>query len=371
MKSACIVVFALLADAAFGQYHLYWGDMHGHSALSDGKGSPDDYFTHARDVARLDFAILTDHDFGNGRPEWHLPTNNWTLIQETADGFTVPGRFVAVGGYEWTSQEKYWSGLTNGPSERLFPGLPRHYNHKNVYFPSRVDYLFSAKDPAYHTPDRLAVAVLKHGGLIHNDHPDAAEAGRDQFDYAPAHAAVIANSEIYPDTILYQGKSFPVRGEETLRAFLNRGGRTGFVAGTDSHEGKPAARTAVLARALTRAAIFDALRHRRNYAINHTRIGLDFRINGHFMGEEIELTGKPRIAVEVKGTAPIEEIVIVRNGEVIQSRRPRKPKAAFTYVDRAFAGPSYYYVRVIQTDTDPHGNHSHAWSSPIWVRPNR
>ncbi|MEW6356496.1 MAG: hypothetical protein AB1696_09230 [Planctomycetota bacterium] len=28
----------------------------------------------------------------------------------------------------------------------------------------------------------------------------------------------------------------------------------------------------------------------------------------------------------------------------------------------------YYYVRVTQQDTDEHGNPSHAWSSPIWVK---
>ena len=89
------------------------------------------------------------------------------------------------------------------------------------------------------------------------------------------------------------------------------------------------------------------------------------------MGEEFELKGKPRIVVSVQGSAPIGEIVIVRNGEVIHTLRPQTQNASFTYVDESLAGPNYYYVRVIQTDTDPHGNHSHAWSSPIWVRQKR
>ncbi len=72
--------------------------------------------------------------------------------------------------------------------------------------------------------------------------------------------------------------------------------------------------------------------------------------------------------MNVKGTAPIQEIIIVRNGEVIYAVRPHKQNASFAYMDETFAGPSYYYVRVIQRDTDPYGNHSHAWSSPIWVR---
>ena len=37
----------------------YWGDVHGHTIHSDGKGTVADYFQYARDVAHLDFAIVT------------------------------------------------------------------------------------------------------------------------------------------------------------------------------------------------------------------------------------------------------------------------------------------------------------------------
>ena len=57
------------------------------------------------------------------------------------------------------------------PEEPLFTGPVKYYNHKNVYFPSRVEYLFSAKDPAYNSPNLLAQAVQKVGGLIQNNHP--------------------------------------------------------------------------------------------------------------------------------------------------------------------------------------------------------
>ena len=91
---------------------------------------------------------------------------------------------------------------------------------------------------------------------------------------------------------------------------------------TDTHEGKPAAKTAVLAGELTRPAIFEALRHRRNYAVFNAKIVLDFKIDGHFMGEEIEIQGKPRIAVDVQGTDKIEEVVIVRDGSIIHTVSP-------------------------------------------------
>ena len=46
---------------------LLFGDLHGHSNLSDGTGTPEDYFRYARDVAALDVAALTDHD------HWGIP----------------------------------------------------------------------------------------------------------------------------------------------------------------------------------------------------------------------------------------------------------------------------------------------------------
>jgi hypothetical protein len=173
---------------------------------------------------------------------------------------------------------------------------------------------------------------------------------------------------MWPDTMQYQGKTYTGNSEKILRDFLKRGAKTGFVGSTDTHEGKPAAKTAVLARELTRPAIFDALRQRRNYAVFNARIVLDFTINGRSMGEEIVIEGKPRIVADVKGTDKIEEVVVVRDGSIIHSTSPGTKSVRCDFVDNAFPGNSYYYLRVIQADKDEHGNRSHAWSSPIWVK---
>jgi len=146
------------------------------------------------------------------------------------------------------------------------------------------------------------------------------------------------------------------------------GSKTGLVAGTDTHEGKPAARTAVLAERLTRSALFEALRNRRNYAVTHARIVLDFQINGHRMGEEITTREKPEITVSVTDTAPIAEVEIIRDGSVLHRVTPNAPEVKFTYPDDSFRQSSYYYLRVLQADADEHGNPWRAWSSPIWVK---
>ncbi|MGZ8939072.1 MAG: CehA/McbA family metallohydrolase [Limisphaerales bacterium] len=365
LSGATCVVLAMCSCAP--RHRVLWGDVHGHTKLSDGKGSLDEYFYHARNIAKLDFAIVTDHDFGHEVP-WRMPQAHWDLIQSKADEYTVNGQFIAIAGYEWTSQPKYWRGFTNAASEELFPGPPRYYNHKNVYFQKPVNYLFSAKDPAYMGSDLLAAAVQEAGGLVHNNHPSADLDCREQFNYDGQWFPVIANTEMLPDSIAYQGTNYPVRGEASVRAFLNRGGRTGFVGGSDTHEGRPSARTAVLARALTRRAIFDALRHRRNYAVSHARMELEFKINGHWMGEEITVTGSPRLTVSVHGTTNLAVVEIIRNGVVCHRVSPAGKSLRFTWRDDAFSETAYYYVRVTQNDSDEHGNPSRAWSSPIWVK---
>jgi len=363
-----LCTFTLRDCSLYAQYHVYWGDVHCHTSISDGKGSLDDFFTYARDAAKLNFVIVTDHDFGNA-PPWWMPREAWKLTQDTADRYTMDGEFVAIAGYEWTSQSKYWTGVSeDGVSEHLFPGPPKFYNHKNVYFPSRVEYIFCAQDPACMSPDLLAEVVRKYGGLVHNAHPSAEPEGRDQFDYSSNHYTVISNTEMGADTVRYDGKTYQVNSESIVRDFLNRGGKTGFVKGTDTHEGKSAARTAILAKELTREAIFEALRNRRNYAVSNARIVLGLKINEHDMGEEIEIEDSPHIAVSVKGTDKISEVAIVRDGAILHSIKPGEDVASFEYTDNSFGGNSYYYVRVTQVDTDEHGNRSFAWSSPIWVK---
>ena len=358
----------LAGCAGVEPYHLYFGDVHGHTEISDGKGSVRDYFTYARQVSALDFVVVTDHDFGNAAP-WRMSRETWNDAQAVAEEHTEDGRFIAIAGYEWTPQPKYWDHVDGqGNREAIFEGPPRFFNHKNVYFPSPVDDIFRAKDAAYNSPDRLAAAVGRTGGLIHNNHPAQDLAGRDQWAYTRESGSVIVNTEIGADTVFYQGETYQTGMEQLVRGFLDRGGKTGFVGGTDTHEGTPSARTAIYATELTREGVFEALRNRRNYAVSNARIVLDFRINGHFMGDEIEIDGKPRIRVEVQGTDRITEVAVIKDGLVLVAKGGTGKTVSFEHVDDGFAGAGYYFVRVTQVDLDEHGNPSRAWSSPIWVR---
>jgi len=102
--------------------------------------------------------------------------------------------------------------------------------------------------------------------------------------------------------------------------------------------------------------------------VSNARIVLSFKIDGHEMGEEIETAGKPHISIEVQGTDTMRDVTIIRNGSTLYSLKPGRHRVTFEYTDSTFAEDSYYYLRVVQADTDEYGNPSRAWSSPVWVK---
>ena len=106
--------------------------------------------------------------------------------------------------------------------------------------------------------------------------------------------------------------------------------KVGFVAGSDDHKGRPGASypgsssfgvygglTCVLARALTREGVWEAIKARRCYATSGQRIALNALADGHPMGSEFSTAVSPRIQIVAEGTANIEEICIVRGLETV------------------------------------------------------
>ena len=85
------------------------GEMHGHSNLSDGAPDIDTYFRNIRDLAKLDFAVLTDHDHGGvGAPTlWAGSPSKWDLIRQKTAEYRVEGKFSTLLGYERDSYPFY------------------------------------------------------------------------------------------------------------------------------------------------------------------------------------------------------------------------------------------------------------------------
>ena len=168
-----------------------------------------------------------------------------------------------------------------------------------------------------------------------------------------------------------------VTEEEKINQFLMRGLKLGIVSGSDTHDNRPAnpykepgpsgpgGLTGVWAERLDRPTLFDALFNRRCYATTGVRIIVDFRVNDNWIGSTVE-SDSFTFTADVVGTADIEQVDLVVNGDTARSYTPNRQHVQLEdEVPLRFSpiGANYCYLRVRQQD----GNR--AWTSPIWLEP--
>lgn len=338
--------------------NVYFGDLHVHSEVSGcgrRNGSIDQNLYYSRDIRNLDFYAPGDH-------AEHTNDHNWHTLRMATLKHDRPGEFVPFMGFEWTSE---FDGGGN-----LFRG---HYNPVFRQI-GRGDFYFSASDPRYNTPLELWTALRAAVGgpenvLTFAHHTSRRNAWLSWNYYDPEMAPLIEIAQTrgsYEYDGCFSGLKFHgdcgrVRGH-FIQDGLGRGMRFGLVANGD-HAGRQL--TGVFCSELKRDAVFDALRAKRTFATDGERMFLDVRVDGHFMGEEYKTDKHDReVTVTVKGTLPLAQIDLYRNGRVIRSWYPYQSqdlKAEYADQEPLFRRENYYYVRALQKGG------GQAWSSPTWV----
>jgi len=331
---------------------LYWGDIHAHSEMSDGIGSPESFYWHARNIACLDFTALTDH-------ACYLTDNEWLWMQDLANMYNKPGKFVTFIGYEWSGKEGDRNFYTWRNELPLFRGTDPKTNSLR-----KVWRLIEGMEEE--------VIAIPHHSLENAKW----EYHNPSFERLIEIYSMWGSSET-ADTKLWRMPKYGI----SVRQILSTGSKLGFTAGSDNHDGRAgfsgegayytsiyvplgfrSGLTAVYSNALSRREIFHSLRRRRCYATTGERIIISFQINDLCMGSEGVWDGSARIRGEVHGTDLISRLELIRNGEVVWSMRPNRMDVAFYWED--YQPPDelvYYYLRVKQAD----GNL--AWTSPIWL----
>jgi len=211
---------------------------------------------------------------------------------------------------------------------------------------------------------RLYDAVLAAGGLTLTQHPTWDLTGH------PVEVGVEVTT----------GWGIYIRDPARVHQALDEGHRFAFVGNGDSHRRNPGlcgGLTAIYAEALTAEAVLDALRNRRVYATNGSRIAVESWANEAFMGQETRSAdGNVEIRLSVVATKPIVTATLIRDGEeirTIEGDGTRNLSAVHHDADLA-PGTHWYYWRIAQQGTSPNypGNvkvaRGHlAWSTPHWV----
>jgi hypothetical protein len=327
-----------------------FGDIHQHSAHSDGCGTADEPYLRARWVYGDDFGALTDHESFIGK---RVGPGEWAYLSAVADRHDEPGAFATLIAYEWTG--------------RMHPGP----GHKVVYLPPSGGRIVSRDDvPEGHA---LLAAVKAQGGFAVPHH--VGWTGADEAAHDPEAQPVFEICSCH-GCYLHEAHPLGARGDlrdQMVEAVLRRGKRFGFIACSDGHgllyhHGVARKRdpfrcglTAVQAKERTRAAILEAIRERRCYATSGVPILLDLRADGAPMGSEVVVDGPARLRAEARCASSIASLALIGPAGVIASETTEGALEAELEAELDVqSDASWVYARVEQADGEM------AWSSPIF-----
>ena len=300
-------------------YQAYFGDLHNHNAVGYARGSLRRTFEIARN--HLDFFAFTPHGYwhdighyeGGIEQRWltgfEVTRKRWPEVLAMVREFDQPGTFVPIAGYEWHSS-------SIGDYHIIFPELDGEYVRFDdirtfQQFARERGAIMIPHHPANRRGDRGANPAYLDSEVT----PVIeifSEWGNAEHDRAP-----------YPYIRHSHGGRWT---RNTYQHFLAEGHRLGVVASTDDHLGYPGAYreglAAVLATELTREGIFDALRSRRTYGVTGDRIQMDFRLNGHVMGQALAYVKKREVVVTVTGWDQVDRVELLKNNRVIHRDFP-------------------------------------------------
>jgi len=296
-------------------YKLFWGEIHTHTNLSDGNGTPEENFEIAQ--SHLDFWAMTDHAYdeevfnldyrqmGAGR---HLLNERWHHVQQLCRENEQPGKFIPFLAYEWTNfryghHNVYY--LNYDEPIRMPPTLPLLYQSLR-----NVEALVIPHHPAY------PVGICGKDWDFHDD---------DLSPFVEIYSLHGSSEEpcgIKP--LLTQGSWMGPGGSGgSVQEGLARGYRLGIIASSDSHKEHPGAYDnglmAVYAEELTRRSLWESFRKRLVYGVTGDRIALSFRINGAPMGSIIRADSTREIRIGVVAWDRVERIDIIKNNQILHS----------------------------------------------------
>jgi PHP domain len=325
---------------------LFYGDLHNHTAYSDGVGHPQDALLQMRECG-LHFAAITDHGEFFDRETTAREVDNWTALAQQVQALTDE-TFVALRGFEWSS--------------------PRQ-GHSNVWCSDHFTGF-------HHTGDDTMGAyyewLASAGALAGFNHPGREDHCFDAWAYVPALDDRIVTLECFN-----RGDDY---GEQYFRA-LDHGWHVGAIGVSDHHDddwGSPSLpRAGLLAPALNLAQLQAALSARRVFATRSPTLALlvaalperDFGPAPQLMGARLRLNPRTPLSLGVwcddatagSGWTRLE---LWTNGgtriDFYETRSLRHLQWRTTIKSRS-GGEQWFAVRVL-SDVVPL-----AYSSPIWA----
>lgn len=332
-----------------------WGEIHGHTLLSDGRGTVDDYYNYARQIAGLDVCAVTDHDF-------MLSDAAWSLSKAATNAHNQPGRFVTLQAFEWSGQHN-----VGGDRNVYFADDDPPIVRSRSFYDYRNTQTYHGTAPQVNHVEDLFNWLSEHcsPGTV----------------FVAAHfGGRPANKQWHRPELerLVEAFSEHKRSEHWANTF-RAGRRLGVIAGGDDHIGRPGngflaysdkgdresfglGLVGIQAEEFTREGVFDALYHRRVYATTGARMLVNLTVNGSPMGsQDVICTGPPVLGIDVQGTAELAVVQIVRDMQIVHEVYP---EGAYEFDEGAYCAAYRDIAEAVQAGRIPSG-HFHFLASGL------
>jgi hypothetical protein len=334
-----------------GDYQLYIGDLHCHDSFSEAHGFIDQVYRWAIEERNLDFISVSIQCHG-----W-LDNEKWTIAKFMNERFLDEGKFVTFLANEWQHTG---------------------YGDKIIHYLGGSHPYLTVDDPRYNTPAKIYEALRACDALVISHHPSYELgswcAGTDFNHVETDVERLVELWSMHGSSEGFDLDDRPLIDRDcslTVMSALKKGLRLGFVAGSDTHSGRPGGSfkeprkywgglAAVWAKSLTRRDIFDSLYNRRTYALTGARIVLKMTVNGAMMGSEIPASDEVGIRIDVWAPGKIKRVQLLKNASLIKEFGPFGNECMLEIEDKT-NGSAFYHCRVVQED-----GHL-AVCSPVWV----
>lgn len=349
------------------QRRVVWADIHAHSGLADGWGSPAELYAYARDVAFVDVASVTEHD-------WQLDPDEAVALRAATGAANDPGRFVTLPALEINLRGHEVAYFFDGAAlEERSPaaagGVTSVWEETDLGRPGAgLEPSASELVAGYPEQDLLLVTHSSLAPGMGTSLPlDEPLPGWQAIEIYSAHG----NNEC-PECPRSAGHgNDPEAPTGSVRDAIDAGAVLGFIAAGDSHDGRPGnsrwgrdpgGLTALLVDELTRDGVEEALRERRTWATTGERMLIEFELGGLPMGSVVQPGQVGPMRFRVATAEPVSGIDLVHDGAARPIRWWPVANAWQGIPDPQVPGPGYYYLRVRLAGGGM------GWTSPIFVR---
>ena len=318
----------------YGSLKPYFGNLHSHTKYSDGKGTPAEAYQWARDVMGVDFYAVTDHAINLSRREW-----NDTKAQ--AANYNVDGQFIAIHGFEWSHP---FRGHICVWETHSFQDIWDEWSLGHFY-----DWI----------RDNGAVGQMNHPG---RDWPGTF---KDFNIYEWNHVPHMVTLE----TGNKNDGNYDNEFEYYYKRALDKGWKVGAVYSWDNHSlSYNAGRTVIVASALTKAELGNALVARRVYSSDDPNMKVAFKYGSNWMGSTVNTSaGNKTFSIFVDDDETITKIEIISNGGRVVASANFNSQDVLWEPTINVTSSSYYYVKIWEQNTKDGGDpYNVTITAPIW-----